>query len=377
MHWECPDPAWRNCTSGESSANHDNLIGMAIAVGANTIIPVGLALQKQAHRRSEQSTPPIPFAKLPIWWLGLMSMVGGELFNLLAYGYAPTSLVAPVGAIGVLVNGLLATLCMKEAFGWRDAVGLVCIAGGVILVVWQVPTVQLSLTPVVIKYCVFGTQPRAYGYVVFTALFVPLWWLRIVPRYKARHPAVYLLLCSAIASITVVSARAFGFAFTTAAETGDYLSLVRDPVPPIALLLIVITAVSSTFYLQKAMALFPNNQVVPVYYVTFTLASVMAGATVYHEFDCMSPTQPPLFTAGCLTTFIGVFLTASKGGGGQGGSLRTVPRDLARRVAGLGGVAISGASRTAPRQLLDDATPRSNGFTEEVAAVPPPRVARE
>ena len=49
-----------------------------------------------------------------------------------------------------------------------------------------------------------------------------------------------------------------------------------------------------------------------MYYVTFTLASVCAGAIVYREFDCMSPSQPPLFSAGCLTTFIGVFLTASK-----------------------------------------------------------------
>jgi hypothetical protein len=40
-------------------------------------------------------------------------MVGGEFFNLLAYGYSPTSLVAPVGAIGVLVNGVIATAVMK------------------------------------------------------------------------------------------------------------------------------------------------------------------------------------------------------------------------------------------------------------------------
>lgn len=46
----------------------------------------------------------------PVWWTGLLAMISGEAFNLLAYGYAPTSLVAPVGAIGVLVNGLIATV---------------------------------------------------------------------------------------------------------------------------------------------------------------------------------------------------------------------------------------------------------------------------
>ena len=39
----------------------------------------------------------------------------------------------------------------------------------------------------------------------------------------------------------------------------------------------------STAYLQKAMAIFPNNKVVPTYYVSFTLASVCAGAVVYRE----------------------------------------------------------------------------------------------
>jgi hypothetical protein len=60
------------------------------------------------------------------------------------------------------------------------------------------------------------------------------------------------------------------------------------------------------------MALFPNNKVVPVYYVTFTLASVSAGAIVYFEFDCMSFEHMCLFVIGCVVTFAGVFMTASK-----------------------------------------------------------------
>ena len=43
--------------------------------------------------------------------------------------------MAPVGAIGVLVNGLIATVFMREAFGFMDAVGLAAIAAGVIMVI--------------------------------------------------------------------------------------------------------------------------------------------------------------------------------------------------------------------------------------------------
>ena len=34
-------------------------------------------------------------------------MIGGEFFNMLAYGWAPTAIVAPVGAVGVFFNGAL------------------------------------------------------------------------------------------------------------------------------------------------------------------------------------------------------------------------------------------------------------------------------
>ena len=76
------------------------MIGVSIAVGANAIIPIALNLQKYAHVRNQDKDgkPKKPFVKIPLWWLGLSMMIGGEFFNLLAYGYAPTSLVAPVGA---------------------------------------------------------------------------------------------------------------------------------------------------------------------------------------------------------------------------------------------------------------------------------------
>jgi len=168
--------------------------------------------------------------------------------------------------------------------------------------------------------CVDSSRVRGWrcivgrcAYIASIVVFVPLWWYFMVRRwhYSVKHPIVYLLLCASIASITVVSSRAFSSVLTNALATGGYYHLFQW-VPFVALLLIIVTAVWSTAYLQKAMSIFPNNKVVPVYYVTFTLASVCAGAIVYREFDCMTGSQPPLFTAGCLTTFIGVFLTASR-----------------------------------------------------------------
>ena len=70
---------------------------MAIAVGANAVIPLALNLQKYAHVKNtdDEGKPRLPFTKIPVWWFGILLMISGEFFNLLAYGYAPTSLVAP------------------------------------------------------------------------------------------------------------------------------------------------------------------------------------------------------------------------------------------------------------------------------------------
>jgi hypothetical protein len=38
------------------------------------------------------------------WWVGLVTMGLGELCNFAAYGFAPASVVTPLGALSVLVR---------------------------------------------------------------------------------------------------------------------------------------------------------------------------------------------------------------------------------------------------------------------------------
>ena len=140
-----------------------NLAGVAMAVGANFVIPLALNLQKLAHRRNADAdgNPIKAVFKIPLWWIGILLMIGGECCNLLAYGYAPTALVAPVGAVGVFFNGVIATAFMKEPFGRRDALGLCLIASGVVMVVASVPEAQVDLTTEIVSKCAAGNRARA------------------------------------------------------------------------------------------------------------------------------------------------------------------------------------------------------------------------
>ena len=197
-----------------------NMVGVTIAIAANAVIPIALNLQKYAHERNKgaDGKPLRPFVKIPVWWLGLFLMVTGEFFNLAAYGYAPTSLVAPVGAVGVFFNGIITTTCMGERFTRRDALGLSMIAGGVVLVVSGVPETQIDLTSELIWNKILP-DPRAWGYFVFVFVFVVYWMFCVLPRYKKTHVLAYLVLCSLISSVTVVSSRAFSSIITNLVGT--------------------------------------------------------------------------------------------------------------------------------------------------------------
>jgi hypothetical protein len=51
--------------------------------------------------------------RIPLWWLGLLLNMGGEIGNMLAYGFAPASVVAPVGSVGVFFNEVIAVVFLK------------------------------------------------------------------------------------------------------------------------------------------------------------------------------------------------------------------------------------------------------------------------
>jgi drug/metabolite transporter (DMT)-like permease len=78
----------------------------------------------------------------------------GELGNLLALGFAPASVVTPVGAVGVVFNAIFASLFLKEPFRKIDMIGLVLIVTGIVVVVLcsKESNVQLSVSECIDAY---------------------------------------------------------------------------------------------------------------------------------------------------------------------------------------------------------------------------------
>ncbi|GAV58601.1 Mg_trans_NIPA domain-containing protein [Cephalotus follicularis] len=63
-------------------------------------------------------------------------MIVGEVANFVAYAFAPTILVTPLGALSIIISVMLAHFILKEKLHQLEILGCVmCIAGSVIIVI--------------------------------------------------------------------------------------------------------------------------------------------------------------------------------------------------------------------------------------------------
>lgn len=87
------------------------------------------------------------YLKSPYWWLGQILITLGEMGNFLAYGFAPASIVSPLGVVALISNCLIAPLMFHERFRQRDFLGVVVAVGGVVTVVLSANTEETKLKP--------------------------------------------------------------------------------------------------------------------------------------------------------------------------------------------------------------------------------------
>merc|ERR1711988_766260 len=128
-----------------------------------------------------------------------------------------------------------------------------------------------------------------------------------MPKYGDDYILVSLMLCSMISSITVVAARAFSSILTLSIQ-GNWSTEWVSPIPYVALILIIATAIGGVRWLNESMMRFGISVVVPIHYCTFTVCSVVGAAIVYNELVCLTVSGTLLFVFGCLSSFAGIFL---------------------------------------------------------------------
>nr|XP_023999958.1 NIPA-like protein 2 [Salvelinus alpinus] len=87
------------------------LLGIIISICGNFLISISLNIQKYAHMRQSQLGDSRPYYTSVLWWSGVVLMGVGELGNFAAYGFAPASLIAPLGCVSVIANPMACWFC--------------------------------------------------------------------------------------------------------------------------------------------------------------------------------------------------------------------------------------------------------------------------
>ncbi|XP_054638952.1 NIPA-like protein 2 [Dunckerocampus dactyliophorus] len=279
------------------------LLGIIISICGNVLISISLNIQKYAHVRQSQRGSK-PYYTSVLWWGGVLLMGVGELGNFAAYGFAPASLIAPLGCVSVIASALISVIFLKETVCVSDIVGGTLAITGTYVLVTFAPHTSTHITAHLVQFYAISWHFLLYltiEVIIFCIL------LFLYTKKNMKHIVVVMLLVALLASLTVISVKAVSGMITESIK--GHLQFIY----PIFYVMLVIMVASCAFqikFLNQAMKMFDATEVVPINFVFFTASAIVAGIIFYQEFEGLALLNIFMFIFGCLLSFLGVFLIA-------------------------------------------------------------------
>ncbi|MBA0860393.1 hypothetical protein Goshw_017230 [Gossypium schwendimanii] len=221
----------------------------------------------------------------PLWWVGMLTMIIGEISNFVAYIYAPAVLVTPLGALSIIVSAVLAHFMLKEKLQKMGMLGcLLCIVGSTIIVLHAPEERSISSIEEIWE---LATQPAFLLYTasaIATALVLILY---CAPRYGQTNIIVYIGICSVIGSLTVMSIKAIGIAIKLTLEGTNQAKYFQ------------------TWIFAMALDTFNTAIVSPIYYALFTSFTILASAIMFKDYSGQSASSIASELCGFITVLSG------------------------------------------------------------------------
>ncbi|KAJ6782550.1 hypothetical protein PWT90_01378 [Aphanocladium album] len=285
----------------------DKYIGLSLAVSSALAIGTSFVITKkglmQAEERHGFEGDGFVYLRNPLWWAGIATLGIGEICNFAAYAFAPAILVTPLGALSVLIGAVLGSYFLKEELGILGKLGsAICLIGAVVIVLHAPPDEEIETIDQILHYAV---QPGFLLYALAVVAFAVFMIYRVAPFYGKKNALIYLSICSTVGSISVMSAKAFGIALKITFAGNNQFS---HPSTYVFMILTALCIVTQMNYFNKALACFPSNIVNPLYYVTFTTATLCASFILFSGFNTTDPVNTVSLLCGFLIIFTGVYL---------------------------------------------------------------------
>ncbi|KAJ9134247.1 DUF803-domain-containing protein [Coniochaeta hoffmannii] len=247
--------------------------------------------------KEEKSTT---YLRDPYWWLGQVLITVGEGGNFLAYGFAPASIVSPLGVVALISNCVIAPMLFKEVFRKRDFWGVLVAIAGAVTVVLSANTQETKLEPHDVWKAITTVEFEVYMALTCSLIALLMW---ASPRYGNRTILIDLGLVGLLGGYTALSTKG-----VSSMLSSTFLGAFTTPVTYALVLVLIVTAIMQVRYVNRALQRFDSTQVIPIQFVMFTLCVIIGSAVLYRDFERTTARQAIKFVGGCLLTFFGVFL---------------------------------------------------------------------
>ncbi|KAJ0969452.1 hypothetical protein J5N97_022329 [Dioscorea zingiberensis] len=294
--------SWRD---GMSS---DNVKGLVLALSSSIFIGASFIVKKKGLKKAGASgvragVGGYSYLYEPLWWMGMITMIVGEVANFAAYAFAPAILVTPLGALSIIISAVLAHIILRERLHIFGILGCVlCVVGSTTIVLHAPQEREIES---VAEVWDLATEPAFlfYTVIVIAAVFILIF--HFIPQYGQTHIMVYIGVCSLVGSLSVMSVQALGIALKLTFSGMNQLIYPQTW----AFTMVVITCVVTQMnYLNKALDTFNTAVVSPIYYVMFTSLTILASVIMFKDWDRQNPTQIVTEMCGFVTILSGTFL---------------------------------------------------------------------
>lgn len=255
-----------------------------------------------------------------MWWVGIMLLVAGEVFNITAFGYAPISVLAPLGTLSIISGAISGWVYLGESIKWRNVGGMLMAAAGACVIVLSARREEPQLTPedIVQSLC----QLRFLIYVAVSGGLMAV--LLVADNYRPsqvisldeapqepktlgeRYMLIRVTLTALFSGYTVLCTKSISSLLAAAPH-----EMFSHWVTYMLIALLLTGALSTLYYTNKALSSFESTRVLPAEFAAFTLTAVLGSAMLYNDFDEASMSDFGLFALGCATIFGGVYFISS------------------------------------------------------------------
>ncbi|CAL0319764.1 unnamed protein product [Lupinus luteus] len=282
-----------------------NLTGFLLAVISSAFIGSSFIIKKKGLQRASRNGPRASvggygYLLQPLWWVGMITMIVGEIANFVAYIYAPAVLVTPLGALSIIVSAVLAHFMLKEKLQRMGILGcFLCIVGSIVIVLHAPEERSLNSVQEIWQLAI---QP---AFILYTASILAVTLFLILycaPRYGHTNIFVYIGICSIIGSLTVMSVKAIGIAIKLTLEGSNQAVYFQTWIFATVAVSCIITQLN---YLNMALDNFNTAVVSPIYYALFTSFTILASAIMFKDYSGQSISSITSELCGFITVLSG------------------------------------------------------------------------